>query len=303
MKSITRRQFMKLSAAFAAMMGLESSSFSRIADALEALSSGRAPVLWLQGQSCSGCSVSLLNSESPGPAELLTDYFSLLFHSTLSTATGHTGMDVIEATIRNKGFYLVVEGSIPSSMPEACLLGGKPVAGYILEAAKSCEGIIAAGSCASYGGIPSSENNVTGAVSAGEFLKNNGVAKPVISIPGCPAHPDWIVGTIVHLLKFGVPELDGWGRPKMFYSRLIHDLCPRFPDYEREHFASHFSDEGCLFKLGCLGVKTHADCMTRMWNGGANVCINAGAPCVGCAWEEFSKKASFPFYRKNEGQS
>ncbi|MCD4754436.1 MAG: hypothetical protein K8R75_01335 [Deltaproteobacteria bacterium] len=51
-------------------------------------------------------------------------------------------------------------------------------------------------------------------------------------------YADWVVGTLVHVLKFGIPPLDDKGRPKMFYSRLIHDQCPRFADYERENFAA-----------------------------------------------------------------
>ena len=63
----------------------------------------------------------------------------------------------------------------------------------------------------------------------------------------------------------------------------MHDECPRFADYEREKFARKFGDEGCLFKLGCQGPLTLADCNLRQWNGGANSCIRAGAPCIGCA--------------------
>ena len=29
----------------------------------------------------------------------------------------------------------------------------------------------------------------------------------------------------------------------MFYGRLVHDQCPRFADYEREHFAKRFGEE------------------------------------------------------------
>ncbi len=122
----------------------------------------------------------------------------------------------------------------------------------------------------------------------------------MIRLPGCPANPDWIIGTLVHLLKFGIPRLDDKNRPKMFYSKLIHEQCPRFADYEREKYAEHFSDNGCLFKLGCLGPNTNADCTIRYWNSGANSCIQSGAPCIGCASEDFAHKSSVPFYRKTE---
>ncbi len=300
MSDITRRKFLELSVKLAAVMGLGTSAIPQLAEAMEQLSAGTAPVLWLQGQSCSGCSVSLLNSEEPGPAQILTGYISLLFHSTLSASTGDVSMGVINRSIDHGGYLLVVEGSIPAGMPEACIVGHETVTRQVSRAARNAKAVIALGTCASFGGIPAAENNPTGAVSLPDFLKSEGVSTPVISLPGCPAHPDWLVGTLVHVLNFGIPPLDDKGRPKMFFSRLIHDQCPRFADYERENFAKTFSDEGCLFELGCLGPITHADCTLRHWNAGTNSCINAGAPCIGCASENFAAKASFPFYRKGE---
>ncbi len=297
---LTRREFLELGAKFGAVLGIGAAGIPQIADALDELSSGAHPVLWLQGLSCSGCTVSMLNSEGPGPAELMTQYISLLFHSTLSAATGKTGMDVVQRTIENPGYLLVAEGSIPERMPKACVMGGIPMADILARAARNAKAVIAVGSCASYGGIPAAENNPTGATGVPAFLKNAGITKPSIILPGCPAHPDWLVGTLVHLLKFGTPPLDDAGRPKMFYSRLIHDQCPRFADYERYKFAKTFSEPGCLFKLGCLGPNTHADCTVRYWNSGTNSCIPARGPCIGCASETFAKNASLPFYRKNE---
>jgi hypothetical protein len=73
--------------------------------------------------------------------------------------------------------------------------------------------------------------------------------------------------TLVHLLAYGMPALDSIGRPTQFFSRTVHEQCPRFRDYELEIFAKNFGDPGCLFKLGCLGPNTHADCTLRGWNG------------------------------------
>lgn len=300
MSKIDRREFLSLSTKLAALMGIGASGIPRIAEALEQLASGNAPVLWLQGLSCSGCSVSLMNSENPGPLQILTRYISLQFHSTLSTATGKTGMDIVHRTMERGDFFLVVEGSIPAKMPEACMMGHENIGTLVSRAARRANAVIAVGACASFGGIPAAENNMTGAMGVPEFLESEGVATPTIRIPGCPAHPDWMVGTLAHVLQFGLPKLDNLGRPEMFYSKLIHDQCPRFADYEREKFAKQFSDNGCLFKLGCIGTNTHADCTTRYWNSGTNSCIPAGAPCIGCASADFAKKASFSFYRKTE---
>lgn len=300
MRKFSRREFIELSGRFAALMGLGSTVVPGLAQALEQLAGSTKPVLWLQGQSCSGCSVSLLNSEDPGPVSLLTEYMSLLFHQTLSTATGHVAMDVVKKSIEKGGYLLVVEGSMPVGMPEACMMGHEPITSIVKNAAQNAIAVVAVGTCAAFGGIPAAENNPTGAVSVPQFLKKENITKPVVALPGCPAHPDWLVGTLAYVIKFGIPSLDDKGRPKMFYTKLIHDQCPRFPEYERENFAKTFSDDGCLFKLGCLGISTHADCTLRYWNSRINSCIPAGAPCIGCASEEFAMKTSFPFYRKSE---
>lgn len=299
---ITRRQFLEYSAKTAVMLGLGVSAAPGVSEALERLYSDTPPVLWLQGQSCSGCSVSFLNTDAPGPASVLIQYLSLRFHATLSTATGDVGMNVVHKTIENGGFFLVVEGSMPVGMPEACRMGHEPITELVAAAARKAEAVVSVGACAAYGGIPAAERNPTGAKGVPEFLEKETISTPVIRVPGCPAHPDWTVGTLVHLLSFGMPELDAELRPKQFYSRLIHDQCPRFPDYERENFARKFSDSGCLFKLGCVGTNTHADCTIRYWNTRTNSCIPSGAPCIGCASGSFASRASFPFYRKTETQ-
>lgn len=299
MKTLSRRSFLELSTRLTALMGMGACIAPRIAEALDELAGGTAPVLWLQGQCCSGCSVSLLDAEAVSPYRLLTRYISLTFHQTLSTATGHTAIETVNNTIKQGGYILVVEGSVPLGMPHACTFGEETFASQLGRAARGAKAILATGACAAFGGIPAAENNPTGAVSVPQFLVKEGITVPTIRIPGCPVHPDWILGTVTHVLKFGLPALDDLGRPKMFFSKLIHDECPRFADYEREKFARTFGDEGCFFKLGCLGPITKADCNLRQWNAGTNTCIRAGAPCIGCSGPEFALKADFPFFTKD----
>ena len=299
MSELSRRDFLALSAKFAALLGLGPSAIPRVAAALEELAAGGLPLLWLQGQTCTGCSVSLLNSDAPGPASILTEYVSLLFHSTLSAATGHVGMDIVHRVIANGGYVLVFEGSIPAGMPEACLMGHDHISELVLQAARQADAVVAAGTCAAFGGIPAAENNPTGAVGVGEFLRSNNVSIPTIAIPGCPFHPDWVVGTLLHVIQIGIPDLDELGRPQMFFSKVIHDQCPRATDFERENFATTFGQDGCLAELGCFGSETHADCTIRYWNSRTNSCINAGSPCIGCASEHFARSASQPFFTKS----
>ncbi|KAA3663188.1 MAG: hypothetical protein DWQ10_00705 [Calditrichaeota bacterium] len=298
MSDINRRDFLKLSGKLAAAMGIASTFTPKIAEALNELASGQAPVVWLQGLSCSGCSVSFLNADAPSAVDVLTEYVSLIFHSTLMTATGEQSLAVIDKAIEMEDYLLVVEGAVPAAMPEACLMGHEKFGDLLIRTSKAAKAVVSIGTCASFGGIPAAENNLTGAMGVADFLEQNDVSKPQINLPGCPSHPDWFIGTLVHVLKFGIPKLDEKNRPLMFYSKTIHDQCPRFPDYERERFAKTFSDSGCFFELGCLGVHTYADCTLRGWNSGINNCIKAGMPCVGCASDKFTAKASFPLYTK-----
>jgi hydrogenase small subunit len=299
MDKMNRRSFLSLSTRLAMLMGLGAKSIPAMAEALAQIAHGAAPALWLQGQCCSGCSISLLNSEPLGPDGLLTQYLSLAFHQTLSGATGEQAVQVVNRTIAKGDYILIVEGAVPAAMPKACFFGEEPFAEQLARAARNAKAVLCVGTCATSGGIPAAQNNPTGATSVPTFLAQQGIATPHINIPGCPAHPDWVVGTIAHIIGFGLPPLDDKNRPKTFFSRTVHEQCQRFTDYERENFAQHFGDPGCLFKLGCSGPITKADCTLREWNGGTNNCIRAGAPCIGCARSDFALKADFPFYLKN----
>jgi len=298
MNNLNRRSFLELSAKLCAVMGLGAGAIPRLAEAAEELASGNAPVLWLQGQSCSGCSISLLDAEAISPVQLITRYINLSFHQTLSATTGQQAVETVNKIISAGGYILIVEGAVPAGMPKACLFGGEPFGAQLVRAAKAAKAVLAVGTCAAFGGVPGAENNPTGAVSAAQFLKAQGVTTPIVLIPGCPCHPDWLLGTVTHVLKLGIPPLDALGRPQAFFSRLVHDQCPRFADYERERFAKTFGEDGCLFKLGCLGPITHTDCSVRPWNSGVNSCIRAGAPCIGCGGEQFAARADMPFITK-----
>jgi hydrogenase small subunit len=170
-----------------------------------------------------------------------------------------------------------------------------------LELAKDAAAVVALGTCASFGGIPSGAPNPTGVVSIGELLKREGVGTPVVNIPGCPPHPDWLTGTLVAVARYGLGPvagtLDDLSRPAMFYGKLIHETCPRRADFDAARFAKKFGDPGCLYELGCKGPVTYADCPTRMWNSGTNWCVGAGSPCHGCVEPDFPDRLS-PLYRK-----
>jgi hydrogenase small subunit len=160
--------------------------------------------------------------------------------------------------------------------------------------------IVALGACASYGGVSSGAPNPTDAKGVGEILIDD---PRLINLPGCPAHPDWLVGTIVYLLTNGhAPPLDAHRRPLEYFGKRIHDNCFKRAEYCGETvFADHLSDEGCMEFLGCKGKRTYSDCYIRKWNSpgageyGVNWCIGARSPCLGCVNPDFPDGMS-PFY-------
>lgn len=265
------------------------------------------PAIWIAGGCCSGCSVSLLNTVSPNIANFLLDpvvpgkHVNLRFHATIMTAQGEPAVQVFrEAANQTPNEYLLlVEGAVPTAADGIfCTLGD--VGGHhltmhdvLLELAQNALAVISVGTCASFGGIPSGAPNPTGSKSVGQALAEAGISKPLINVPGCPPHPDWLVGTIASVLLTGLPtadDLDAAQRPKAFYGRLVHDNCPRRGFFDVGHFARHTGEQGCLYEIGCKGPMTYADCSLRRWNNGVNWCIGSGAPCIGCVEPGFPDK-------------
>ena len=142
-KQFTRRELLKIGSSVAVVLGLDPLLGPELLHAMENIATGRVKVIWLQAQSCSGCSISLIDSEAPGPAELFTRYISLLFHHTFSAASGDKSIEVLDRTNKAGGHILVVEGSIPEGVPDACVLGETPINDLILTSAKTAKTIIA----------------------------------------------------------------------------------------------------------------------------------------------------------------
>lgn len=286
--NISRRDFMKYCSIMASAMGLSTGLAPKIAEAI-ADPARRLPVIWLHGQECTGCTETLLRTSHPTLEALILDIISLDYHETLTVGAGHQAEAALKQSMQeNAGKYvLVVEGAIPIKDGGIyCKIGGKTFLSMVQEAAVGAAAIIAIGSCAAWGGIPASPPNPTGATSAPEVLKG----KKVVTIPGCPPHPYNFLSTVVHFLTFGtLPELDALGRPKFAYGRLIHENCERRPHFDAGRFAEKFGDDGhrqgwCLYKLGCKGPATHANCPEILFNdvGGGTWPVGTGHPCFGC---------------------
>jgi len=299
---VSRRNFLKTVTGTVAGIGISQMVNPAFIQALEK-GLKRHPVLWIQGQGCTGCSVTLLNSTSPPIADILLKVISLQFNPTVMASEGDIALENLYATAEEyKGrFSIVVEGAIPvAENGKYCIIGERDhkeitMVDIMKELAPKAGSVLAIGTCASYGGIPAAKGNVTGAMGVMDFFKAEGIKTPVVNIPGCPPHPDWIVGSLVYLLEKGVPELDDAGRPTLFYGENIHDNCPRLPKYEAGELSATLSDpKGCRMDLGCKGPSTSADCFKRKWNGGVNWCVD-NAVCIGCVEPGFPDGSS-PFY-------
>jgi len=305
--NVNRRDFLKASAAVAGALALKGSGLLQLQKAM-AGGVNAPPVIWLQGQGCSGCSVSLLNSiEYMTADELLLNTIDLKFHSTVMAAAGdlasgaaEDARDAIDEDGDRVGYVLVIEGAIPAGEDgDYCeLWPGMTMVGAIESFAPGAIAVLAVGTCASYGGMSAGGPNPTDAMGVNDALDYLGLEATVINIPGCPSHPDWIVGTVARLLAVLAgtgdwPELDGYGRPTEFFGEYIHTNCPNKGTGIK---AKVLSDEGCLAGLGCKGQQTHGDCPIRKWNSGAqdepgvNWCIGARNPCQGCTDPDFPDK-------------
>ena len=283
---VSRRDFVKICSAAAAAVGMPAWAGEKMA---EKVAKGKKPsVIWLHYQECTGCTESLLRSSAPDLGELILDLISLDYHETLAAAAGYQIEAALEKTMKeNAGKYvLIVEGSIPLKDDGIyCYVGGHKAIDTLKRVADKAAAIIAIGSCASWGGIPSASPNPTGAVGVAQALPG----KTVVTLPGCPANPYNLLGTVLQYATFGtLPALDEKGRPKFAYGRVIHDDCPRRAHFDNGRFAQAFGDAGhregwCLYKLGCKGPQTHANCsllhyceVPGAWP------IGIGHPCIGC---------------------
>ncbi len=244
-------------------------------------------LIWLEACGCSGNIISLLNANDPDVVYFLDEMVNMTYNNSLMANEGEIAIERFLETL-NTEFILVVEGAVSlksnglynvvARYQEELITGMKA----IKMASEKAKYIISVGSCASYGGPSSARPNLAECVSVYDFVE-----KEVIRVPGCPSHPQWVIGTIAHLLSFGKPTLDEENRPIIFYGVTIHDLCPRRSYFNKKIFAETLGDKECMIKLGCKGPLTKTDCPIRRWNSSDNWPIGDNTPCIGCAANGF----------------
>ncbi len=297
-RGYSRRDFLRFCSWLAAFIGLESTGITKVIHAME--TKPRLPVVWFHFQECTCCSESFIRTSHPIVADIILDKISLDYTETLQAAAGFQAEEALHNTMKKyKGEYvMLVEGSVPVNDDGIyCCIGGRTALDIVKEAADGAKAIIAWGSCASNGCIQSAKPNPTGAKPVHKVVSG----KPIVKVPGCPPIGEIMAGVIVHILTFDrIPQLDGLGRPKAFYSRRVHDTCYRRPNYDAGLFVETFDDENakkgyCLYKVGCRGPVTYNACGVTRWNNGVSYPIQSGHPCIGCSEENFWDNG--PFYQ------
>ena len=299
---LSRRSFIKGCTLAAAALGLSDEMVPKLVEA--AASPKKPPVLWLHFQECTGCTESLLRASHPDIGRLILDLISLDYHETVMVPSGHQAEKSFKDTLEKYSgkFICVVEGAIPTKDGGIyCKIGGRTALEIINEAAPKAAAVIAIGTCASYGGVQAASPNPTGAKGVSDVL-----GKPVVNIPGCPPNPIAFLGTVLHFLTFKrLPELDQIGRPLFAYGRRNHDQCERRAHFDEGRFVEQFGDANhmkgyCLYKVGCKGPETFANCPAVRFNDVDVWPVSAGHGCVGCTEPNFWDTHS-PFYERLPG--
>ncbi|MGE5508422.1 MAG: hydrogenase small subunit [Chitinophagales bacterium] len=295
---LTRRQFLKLCAAVAGSFVLSDAIMEAFGDALFALAAERPPVIYLETVTCTGDIFSILNATKPSFARLMLEMVDLRAEYTVMAAEGHLALETLLRTAeeRKGEFILAIEGA-PLRRAHGWYgrvgeAAGRPwrAIDVVREVAPKAKYVVASGTCAAYGGPYAARPNPCGAVPISRLVE-----RTVVNVPGCPVHPDWFVGTLTHLLFYGMPSLDRFGRPLAFFRKTVHDQCPRRSAFENGYFAAKLGDDGCLWKLGCKGPVSHCDVPLRRWGDHLNWYIEQGSPCIGCTEPGFPDRMT-PFF-------
>jgi hydrogenase small subunit len=274
-------------------------------------------ILWLTaGLSCDGDTVSITAATQPSLEDVLLGALPGLPAVRLHNAVlaYHNGADFMETFHRAadgllEPFLLVVEGSIPNekNKSEGYWAGfgldgdGQPIptCDWIDRLAPKAWAVVAAGTCAAYGGVHAMEHNPTGCMGLPDYLgwdwRSSKTNMPIVCVPGCPVQPDNFMETLLYLLyqaagRAPMIPLDEKLRPAWLFGQTVHEGCDRAGFYEQADFASEFGTRQCIVKLGCWGPVVQCNVGKRGWMAGLGGCANAGGVCVGCTMPGFPDK-------------
>jgi hydrogenase small subunit len=184
-------------------------------------------------------------------------------------------------------FILVVEGSTPNEKNKKegywASFGtdektGRPITAcdWIDRLAPKAWAVVAAGTCATYGGTHAIEGNPTGCMGLPAYLgwewkSLSGV--PIVWVPECPVQPDNFMEVLLYLLNMAAERapmipLDEALRPTWLLGATLHEGCDRGGYYEQAQFAEEYGAPTCIVKLGCWGPVVQCNVGKRGWMAG-----------------------------------
>jgi hydrogenase small subunit len=276
-------------------------------------------VLWTsEGLSCDGDSVSVTAATLPSIEDVLLGAVPGLptvhLHNKVLSPTlgGEEFLAPFRAAARDElgaPFVFVVEGSIPNEKINGdgywTSMGNDPVTGdpitvneWIDMLAPKAWAVVAAGTCATYGGIHAMAGNPTGAMGLADYLGwdfRSAGGLPIVNVPGCPVQPDNFMETLTWLLYQAAGAapmipLDEALRPQWLFGKTVHEGCDRAGYYEQGDFAQDYNSPKCLVKTGCWGPVVNCNVPKRGWMDGIGGCPNVGGICIGCTMPGFPDK-------------
>jgi hydrogenase small subunit len=274
-------------------------------------------VLWITaGLSCDGDTIAMTAATQPSLEDVLLGGLPgiptvRLHNPVLAREVGDEFLkDFFRAAQGQlEPFLLVVEGSIPNEKIKAegywAALGTDPATGqpiltcdWIDRLAPRAWAVVAAGTCATYGGIHAMAGNPTGCMGLPDYLGwgwRSRAGIPVVCVPGCPVQPDNFMETLLYLLYQAAGlapmiPLDEQLRPTWLFGETVHEGCDRAGYYEQADFAEAYGSRKCIVKLGCWGPVVQCNVAKRGWMGGIGGCPNVGGICIGCTMPGFPDK-------------
>jgi hydrogenase small subunit len=284
-------------------------------------------ILWITaGLGCDGDTIAVTAATQPSLEDILLGALpgipKVNFHNPfLSYENGENFLTPFHLAAESKlaPFILVVEGSIPNERIKAegywAALGtdkasGQPITTFewIDRLAPHAWAVIAAGTCATYGGIHAMEGNPTGAMGLADYLGwswKSAAGIPIVCVPGCPVQPDNFMETLLYLLyqaagSASMIPLDEALRPTWLFSQTVHEGCDRGGYYEQAEFTEEYGARQCIVKLGCWGPVVQCNVGKRGWITGVGGCPNVGGICIGCTMPGFPDKF-MPFMNQPPG--
>jgi hydrogenase small subunit len=288
---------------------------------------GEIDVLWITaGLGCDGETISMTAATQPSLEDILLGGIPWtpkvrLHNPVLSYTNGDEFLEPFHRAAAGvlSPFILVVEGSIPDEHNKAegywAALGtdrqtGQPIltCDWIDRLAPQAWAVLAAGTCATYGGIHAMEGNPTGCTGLPDYLGWKWKSKseiPIVCVPGCPVQPDNFMETLLYLLHMATGRapmipLDECLRPTWLFGKTVHEGCDRGGHYEQAEFAVKYGDTQCIVKLGCWGPVVQCNVGKRGWIAGIGGCPNIGGICIGCTMPGFPDKF-MPFMSQPPG--